>query len=189
MSDKTENRVPDGQQPIHTARFRLTPAAYTQLNYIVQRRGLKKRRLVTLALAVGVTLIYCLLTARPVSTTVLLLVTEALVVWPLSAIMDKVFLRYYAQRSQRLSPAALEEQCFEFYEDGFRVVTGTFANGFVRYDRIVSIARTDDYLALFITQAYAYLVLGDAADCGMQGLTEFLQRKMNGKPLENYRTR
>ena len=119
MSDKTENRVPDGQQPIHTARFRLTPAAYTQLNYIVQRRGLKKRRLVTLALAVGVTLIYCLLTARPVSTTVLLMVTEALVVWPLSAIMDKVFLRYYAQRSQRLSPAALEEQCFEFYEDGF----------------------------------------------------------------------
>ena len=45
MSDKMENMVPEGQQPIHTARFRLTPAAYTQLNLIVQRRGLKKRRL------------------------------------------------------------------------------------------------------------------------------------------------
>ena len=41
MSDKMENMVPEGQQPIHTARFRLTPAAYTQLNLIVQRRGLK----------------------------------------------------------------------------------------------------------------------------------------------------
>ena len=30
--------------------------------------------------------------------------------------------------------------------------------------------------------------MGDSADCGMQELTEFLQRKMNGKPLENYRT-
>ena len=164
MSDKMENMVPEGQQPIHTARFRLTPAAYTQLNLIVQRRGLKKRRLLTLALAVGVTLIYCILTSVPASTTILLMVTEALVVLPVSF------------------------QLFEFYEDGFRVVSGNSTDGFVRYNRIVSLARTDDYLALFITDVYAYLVMGDAADCGMQELTEFIQRKMNGKPLENYRT-
>ena len=30
--------------------------------------------------------------------------------------------------------------------------------------------------------------MGDAADCGKQELTEFRQRQMNGKPLENYRT-
>ena len=89
MSDKMENMVPEGQQPIHTARFRLTPAAYTQLNLIVQRRGLKKRRLLTLALAVGVTLIYCILTNVPVSTTILLMVTEALAVLPVSFLMDK----------------------------------------------------------------------------------------------------
>lgn len=188
MSDKMENMVPEGQQPIHTARFRLTPAAYTQLNLIVQRRGLKKRRLLTLALAVGVTLIYCILTNVPVSTTILLMVTEALVVLPVSFLMDKWFLKLYARRSQKLSPAALDEQLFEFYEDGFRVVSGNSTDGFVRYNRIVSLARTDDYLALFITDVYAYLVMGDAADCGMQELIEFLQRKMNGKPLENYRT-
>ena len=188
MSDKMENMVPEGQQPIYTARFRLTPAAYTQLNLIVQRRGLKKRRLLTLALAVGVTLIYCILTNVPVSTTILLMVTEALAVLPVSFLMDKWFLKLYARRSQKLSPAALDEQLFEFYEDGFRVVSGNSTDGFVRYNRIVSLARTDDYLALFITDVYAYLVMGDAADCGMQELTEFLQRKMNGKPLENYRT-
>ena len=126
----------------------------------------------------GVTLIYCILTNVPVSTTILLMVTEALVVLPVSFLMDKWFLKLYARRSQKLSPAALDEQLFEFYEDGFRVVSGN----------IVSLARTDDYLALFITDVYAYLVMGDAADCGMQELTEFLQRKMNGKPLENYRT-
>ena len=189
MSKKRENLAPADEKPIHTARFRLTPAAYTQLNYIVQRRGLKKRRLITLVLAVGVTLIYCLITAQPMSTTLMLMVTEALVVWPLSALMDKAFLRLYAQRSIRLSPAALDEQYFEFYEEGFRIVSGNGTDGFVRYDRLHSLARTDDYLALFISQAYAYLVLGDASDCGMQALTEFLQRKMNGKPLENYRTR
>ncbi len=118
MSDKMENMVPEGQQPIHTARFRLTPAAYTQLNLIVQRRGLKKRRLLTLALAVGVTLIYCILTNVPVSTTILLMVTEALAVLPVSFLMDKWFLKLYARRSQKLSPAALDEQLFEFYEDG-----------------------------------------------------------------------
>lgn len=164
-----------------TRPVRLTPAAYTQLNLIVQRRGLKKRRLLTLALAVGVTLIYCILTNVPVSTTILLMVTEALVVLPVSFLMDKWFLKLYAKRSQKLSPAALDEQLFEFYEDGFRVVSGNSTDGFVRYNRIVSLARTDDYLALFITDVYAYLVMGDAADCGMQELTEFLQRKMNGK--------
>ena len=51
MSEKRENLAPADEKPIHTARFRLTPAAYTQLNYIVQRRGLKKRRLITLVLA------------------------------------------------------------------------------------------------------------------------------------------
>lgn len=136
----------------------------------------------------GVTLIYCILTNVPVSTTILLMVTEALVVLPVSFLMDKWFLKLYARRSQKLSPAALDEQLFEFYEDGFRVVSGNSTDGFVRYNRIVSLARTDDYLALFITDVYAYLVMGDAADCGMQELTEFLQRKMNGKPLENYRT-
>lgn len=101
--------------------------------------------------------------------------------------MDKWFLRLYAQRSQKLSPAALDEQYFEFYEDGFQVNSHN-TSSFVSYDRIVSLARTDDYLALFITEVNAYLILGDAADCGMQALTEFIQRKMNGKPLENYRT-
>lgn len=100
----------------------------------------------------------------------------------MSFLMDKWFLKLYAKRSQKLSPAALDEQLFEFYEDGFRVVSGNSTDGFVRYNRIVSLARTDDYLALFITDVYAYLVMGDAADCGMQELTEFLQRKMNGKP-------
>lgn len=188
MSDKMENMVPEGQQPIHTARFRLTPAAYTQLNLIVQRRSRKKRRLMTIALAGGLTLLYCLLTHQAVSTAVMLVITEIIVVWPVSFLMDKWFLRLYAQRSQKISPAALDEQLFEFYEDGFRVVSGNSTDGFVGYNRIVSLARTDDYLALFITDVYAYLVMGDAADCGMQELTEFLQRKMNGKPLENYRT-
>lgn len=188
MTDKKEKMPPHDQAPVHTARFRLTPAAYTQLNYIVQRRSLKKRRLMTILLAVGVTLLYCLLTRQPLTTTLTLIITEALVVWPLSALMDKGFLRLYAQRSQKLSPAALDEQLFEFYEDGFRISSNN-TDSFIGYDRIVSIARSDDYLALFITQVYAYLVLGDASDCGMQALTEFLQRKMNGKPLENYRTR
>ena len=71
------------------------------------------------------------------STTILLMVTEALVVLPVSFLMDKWFLKLYAKRSQKLSPAALDEQLFEFYEDGFRVVSGNSTDGFVRYNRIV----------------------------------------------------
>lgn len=44
--------------------------------------------------------------------------------------MDKWFLKLYAKRSQKLSPAALDEQLFEFYEDGFRVVSGNSTDGF-----------------------------------------------------------
>ena len=186
MSEETRP-AQEGRRPVHTARFRLTPAAYTQLNLIVQRRSQKKRRLVTILLATGLTLLYCMITHQPLHTTLLLIVTESIVVWPLSSLMDKWFLKLYAQRSQKLSPAALDEQYFEFYEDGFQVNSHN-TSSFVSYDRIVSLARTDDYLALFITEVNAYLILGAAADCGMQALTEFIQRKMNGKPLENYRT-
>ena len=105
----------------NTARFRLTPVSYTQLNLIVQRRSQKKRRLVTILLATGLTLLYCMITHQPLHTTLLLIVTESIVVWPLSSLMDKWFLKLYAQRSQKLSPAALDEQYFEFYEDGFQV--------------------------------------------------------------------
>lgn len=103
MSEETRP-AQEGRRPVHTARFRLTPAAYTQLNLIVQRRSQKKRRLVTILLATGLTLLYCMITHQPLHTTLLLIVTESIVVWPLSSLMDKWFLRLYAQRSQKLSP-------------------------------------------------------------------------------------
>ena len=187
MSEETTIRREEPRVPLHTAKFRLTPAAYTQLNYIVQRRSRKKRRLATLALAAVLTILYAVMAGKPLSTLILLLVVEMLVLWPVSVLGDKAFLGVYARRSQRLSPAALDEQIFEFYDDGFRIVNPK-TESFVEYGKIVSMARTDDYLALFITEVYAYLILGDAADCGMAGLTEFLQQKLGGMPLENYRT-
>lgn len=171
---------------LHTARFRLTPAAYMQLNYIVQRRTLTRRRLTTIALAYALTALYGWLSGMPVGTLMLMLLVEAVVVLPISALLDRQFLRSYARRSERISPAALEEQVYRFYEDGFSTVTGGGEEGFLPYGRVVSLARTDDYIGIFIDRRNAYMVLGDAADCGLPALTEFLQRK-TGLTLENHR--
>lgn len=52
----------------------------------------------------GVTLIYCILTNVPVSTTILLMVTEALAVLPVSFLMDKWFLKLYAKTQPEALP-------------------------------------------------------------------------------------
>ncbi len=172
------------ETPIYTARFQLTPNAYTQLNFIVQQRTLKKRRLTTIALAFAFTLLYGLLSAIPLPTLLLLLGTEALVIVPISTLMDRQMLGYYARRSEKMSPAALTEQHFAFYENRFcHISSGTEST--LAYPQLKSIARTQDYLALFLDERNAYLVLGDAAGCGTDALAAFLQQK-TGLPLEIY---
>ena len=183
QTTETTQTAPHGE-PVHTARFRLTPSTYLQLNFIVQRRTRNRRRLTTIGLAWALTAGYGLLTAMPLGTLILLLVTEGLVVLPISSLMDRWMLRSYAQRSERISPAAQGEQVYAFYEDGFSIRTGD-TESFLPYGKVESLARTDDYLGLFLNRQNAYMVLGDAADCGLSALTEFLQRK-TGKPLEVY---
>ena len=177
----------EGETPIHTVRFQLDRDTYTQLNQIFLGRTRKRRRLTTSLLAIGLSIVLCLVRQTNLPTMVVTLVLVLLILWPFSSLLEKLILRMNAKRSEALSPAHLETQSYEFFDEGFRI-SSPKTSSFIRYDKITTLARSDDYIAMFISDVNAYMVNGECSDCGLPALTEFLQRK-TGKPIENHRTK
>ena len=177
----------EGEAPIHTVRFQLDRDTYTQLNRIFLARTRKRRRLTTSLLAIALCIVFCAVRRANLPTTAVTLALVVLILWPFSSLLERLILHMNAKRSEALSPARLETQSYEFFEEGFRI-SSPKTSSFVRYDRITTLARTDSYIAMFVSDAYAYMVKGTASDCGLPALTEFLQRK-TGKPVENYRAK